>query len=100
MMPSRGVVKQIWIESRVVEVVRRFEGRNQHPVKRKREKGNEEHQDCGVATAPGNSADAGARVFHQATSARRANRRNRIETTTRTGSRNSEIAAPPARSPP
>src|SRR5262249_7231670 len=99
-MQGWWVVEQVWIVRRVVEILCGFEGRNHHPVERKGEEGHEERQNPRVSGVAGDPAGASGKRRHQVTSARRANHRKTIATATKTGNRNSEIAAPPARSPP
>src|SRR5262249_15778935 len=99
-MQGWWIVEQVRIVRRVVEILCGFEGRDQHPVERKGEEGHEERQNSRVSGAAGNPAGASGKRRHQGTSARRANHRKTIATATKTGNRNSEMAAPPARSPP
>src|SRR5262245_3246822 len=99
-MQGLWVVEQVRIVRCVVEILCGFEGRDHHPVERKGEEGHEERHNARVSGAAGDPAGAGGNRRHQVTSARRANHRKTIATATKTGNRNSEMAAPPARSPP
>src|SRR5206468_5309303 len=83
----------------IVEVAIGLERRQQHPVERERQHRREAGHG-GVEPDPLRELPRASRFHAQATSARRAICSMTTATTTSTGNRKSEIAAPPARSPP
>ena len=100
MIQRRRVVEQIRVVRGVVEILRGLESRDQHPIEGEGEERHEEDEDRLVAEPGAGAARACGRGLHQVTSVRRARTRKKIATATSTGNMKSEIAAPPARSPP
>src|SRR5262249_3399627 len=79
---------------------------DQHPQERKRREADKHRNDAEAqrlapgALQPRDAASFWRWLLHHATSVRRARRSIRIAAAASTGSRNSAVAAPPARSPP
>src|SRR5207253_6954701 len=93
------VVEDQRVVLEVVEVAIGLERRQQHPVERERQQ-RRERGDGGVEPDLLRDLTRASRLHAHATSARRAICSMTTATTTSTGNRKSEIAAPPARSPP
>src|SRR5262249_44424756 len=84
----------------IEQIVGLLEHGDQHPQERERREADEAHDDHGDDALAQRLSPRPLQPIHQATSVRRARRNIRMAAAASTGSKNSAVAAPPARSPP